>query len=301
MASTINLGNNAGIALTVISQESLPVLQKILPVFSAFTADFSADAAPIASVVTTRIPTAQSASIFDSGTGYTATGVSSSAVSITLGKHYHRTVGFSDVELQQGGLPLLMRVFVQPSIYSVCNEFQTDIFAQATIANFGSASYSGSTFVYDNYARGVKDLKKAGAMGDQNVLLNSDYFQNLASDIKNNYVIGDNTVVRDGVIGKLGGAKVWEVPALPSLSQGLVGFACVPSSIAIAARLPQVPQNLAYGEIANVVEPMSKFPLQFRTWYSMDKGATLYTVTVITGVQLGQTSGLKRYTDSTGT
>jgi len=293
MANTYS--NISGIPLTVIAQETLPVLQKLLPNFSAFTSDFSVNAAPVATAVVTRIPSAMTAASWDQSTGYVTAPATSSAITVTLGNHKHTTIGFTDVELQQGGLALLQRTFIQPAIYATVNSMATSLYALVTGSVFTAAGYSGSAFTFDNYSSAVSALHTSGALGPKNVILNTATYYSLMSDVKQNYVIGDPSVIRQGVIGDLAGATVWLSPSFTNgqaTAQDFSGFACTPSALCIAACVPQVPGNLNYGEIVNVTEPQSGFTIQLRSWYDMTLGQTKFTSTIIYGVAAGNTSCL---------
>ena len=296
MANTYS--NIAGIPLTVIAQETLPVLQKLLPKFSAFTSDFSGDASPVATAVVTRIPSVITAQDWATGTGYATMPATSSAVTITLNNHKHITLGFTDVELQQGGLAMLQRTFVTPAIFGVVNAMASTVFTMVSCSNFPMVGYSGSAFTFDNFSSAIQALDLSGSQGPRNVILNTPTYFSLLSDVKQNYVIGDSSVIREGVIGNLAGAQVWEVPGFTNggaIAGALdSGFACTPSGIAIAARVPQVPGNLAYGEIASVTEPKSGFTIQLRSWYDMTLGQTKFSTTVIYGAAVGNTSCLAR-------
>lgn len=301
MATTIN--SALGIPLTVIAQEGLPVLQKMLPKFTAFTYDFSGDAAPVATAVVTRLPGAMTPTAFSAANGYAYTAVSSSAVTINLNNHYHNTVGFTDLELQQGGLPLLMRTFVQPAIFGIVNQMADSIYSLTTASNFpGAVAYTGTTFTFDNFYAGATILDTSGSQGEKNAILNASYYAKLLADVKNNYVIGDSEAIREGVIGNLGGVRVWEAPGYQStrlpLNENAVGFMCTPSAIAIAARVPQIPSSMGYGEVENLVEPSTGFTIQLRRWYSMDLGQTKFTATAIWGVAVGNSANLTQYRSS---
>lgn len=291
MANTFNSLN--GVSLAVIVQESLPVLQKNLPSFAAFTTNYGDYASPVGASVTTRIPTAITAVDFSTSDGFKATPVSSSAVTVTLSSYKHATAKFTDTSIQNGGIEVLANTFIRPLVYAVYNAIHDDAMALVTNANYGAPAYSGSTFTFSDYSKGIKHLKQSGSMGQYNVVLNSDAFYTLCNDIKSNYVIGDASVIRQGVIGSLAGATVYEDPALPTNSETLAGFACTPAGICIATRFAEIPTNFA-GEIETVQLPGMP-PIQLRKWYSADEGGYKLSANCIYGVSKGHAASLKRY------
>src|SRR6266567_6644999 len=100
-----------GIALTAVAEESLPVLQKILPPFESFNTDFSSETAAAFTGITTRYPFAVTSSVYTRAAGYTTQDVQSSASLMTLGDVLHSVSAFTDYEVSTISLPRLVNTF----------------------------------------------------------------------------------------------------------------------------------------------------------------------------------------------
>lgn len=282
-----NLNELAGLQLTAIAAEALPVLQKAVPLFSLFSTDFSSDVATVGSAVSTRIPTAMTAAAYTRASGYTPLEASSSAVTVTLNKHYHYTVGYDDSEVGNVGLTKLQNTFIQPAIYSIVNQCQSDLFALITSGNFPAVGYSASyaNFGFSGLVAAQKCLDISGSMAPRGAILNVNTYYDLLDDVKANYVIGDNTAIRAGVVGNIAGSRVVMAPTIGT-GVGLAGFVAGKDAIAMASRVPSV-QGSSIVEVANVTDPDSGFTVQLRQWYSPDRGMWMITAVAIYGVAKG--------------
>ncbi len=283
-------------SLSLITQEALPVLQAAVPALTVFSTDFSADVAAQGSAIATRIPQSMTAAAYSAATGYVGTDVNPTAVTVTLNQHYHVTNSFTDAEVANLTLPRLMNTFITPAINGVVNKVAADVFALVTLSNYGTHAYSGSTATFANvFQTPMALLAASGVSPDKALVLNPSGYYSLMNDIKASNVIGDATVIRDGVIGKLGGATVVMAGGLPTNSESLFGFACGKEAIAIATRVPNLAGvSSALLEIENVTDENSGLTVQLRKWYSPDKGLWNISAIVIYGVAKGNGSALQR-------
>lgn len=292
-----NLNELAGLKLTAIAAEALPVLQAKVPLFSLFSTDFSSDVAQIGSAVSTRIPTAMTAAAYARSSGYTPLEASSSAVTVTLDKHYHYTVGYDDSEIGSVGLTKLQNTFIQPAINSIVNQVQSDLFALITSGNYPQVGYSASyaNFGFSGLVNAAKYLDASGSNAPRAALLNVNTYYDLLDDIKANYVIGDTAPIRAGTIGSIAGINVAMAPLVGS-GVGLAGFVAGKDAAAIAARVPSL---AAQGnvQVENVTDPDSGFTVQLRQWYSPDRGMWMVSAIAIYGVAKGNgKSGIRLLT-----
>lgn len=285
-----NLNELAGLKLTAIAQEALPVLQAKVPLLSLFTTDFSSDVAQVGSAVSTRIPTAMTAAAYTRANGYTPLEASSSAVTVTLNKHYHYTIGYDDSEVGSVGLAKLNSTFIEPAINSIVNQVQSDLFGLITAGNFSVAGYSASyaSFGFGGLVGCSKILDVSGAMAPRAALLNVNTYYDLLDDIKANYVIGDTAPIRAGTIGNIAGVSVAMAPGIGS-GVGLAGFVAGKDAIAMAARVPAL-TGASGIQVENVTDPNSGFTVQLRQWYSADRGMHMISAVAIYGVAKGNGS-----------
>ena len=298
MANTLG-----GINLAQIAQQTLETLSAEMPVVSAFTTDFSSEIADVGESVSTRVASAVSAG--DATSGYSATDVTSTAKTITLNKHKHFTAKFTDLEIAKGGLDMLERTFVKPTVHAVVNAMMDDLLALVTDTNFpDEVDVAAASFGADDVADLAGDLTtKNVAKTDRALVIKPTYFASLAQDnaIQASYAYGNPSAIRDNVVPKVHGFNVYEysdIPAntygigSPSVDHSLQGFACGPEALLIAARQPAIPQNWA-GAVESVQEPGTGMTIQLRNWYSGSAGAQYLTGTVMYGVAVG-TDSLKK-------
>ena len=298
MANTLG-----GINLAQIAQQTLETLSAEMPVVSAFTTDFSSEIADVGESVSTRVASAVSAG--DATSGYSATDVTSTAKTITLNKHKHFTAKFTDLEIAKGGLDMLERTFVKPTVHAVVNAMMDDLLALVTDTNFADeVDVAAASFGADDVADLAGDLTtKNVPKTDRALVIKPTYFASLAQDnaIQASYAYGNPSAIRDNVVPKVHGFNVYEysdIPAnaynigSPAVSHSLQGFACGPEALLIAARQPAIPQNWA-GAVESVQEPGTGVTLQLRNWYEGKDGAQYITATMIYGVATG-TDSLKK-------
>lgn len=290
MANTIG-----GINLAQIAQETLRTLLPQMPMLSAFTTDFSGDIAIKGESVTTRVATATAAG--DASGGYTSSDVTSTAKTITLNKHKHFTMGFTDAEAAKGGLDMLRRTFIEPAANCVVNAFLDDLLALVIAATFANSTLvTAANFDADD----VADL--AQALSDQNVrrqgrflLLKPTYTAALVKDnaIQNSQAYGGSEAIRENLSPRVHGFDVHEYTDIPANAEALEGIAGNKQGLIIAARVPGEPENW-FGEVQNVSDPDTGLTLQLRQWYEGKDGKHYVTVTVMYGVGVGVAANIHR-------
>ena len=288
MANSIN-----GIELAHIAQESLRLLTAEMPKLSGFTTDFSSDVAGSGTSVTTRIPVALAAS--DASGGYNTSDASTVAKTVTLNKHIHVTVGFTDFEVVQATLATLERAFIAPLVYGVTRKMMDDVFALATAANFPA------TAPYTNFgADAVTDLSQQMTVANvplagRSLYIRPDLYNALAKDdaIQAAYAFGSSEAVREGRVPRVAGFDIIEYNGLPV---ALAGMATSKEGILIAARQPATPRDFA-GAVESVTESGSGLTLQFRSWYDANAGQHKLCGTLIYGVAVGVAANVIRIED----
>ena len=285
--SGINLAHVAQSALDNLSAQQTPV--------SAFSTDFSSEIADVGESISTRIATAVAAG--DATSGYTASDVTSSAKTVTLNKHKHFTMAFTDLEIAKGGMSMLERTFVRPGTHSVINAMVDDLMALIVASEFGNVTgvITATNFGADDVATLAGDLTTLIVPKIERALsILPPYYASLAQDnaIQASYASTLDDSLRDHRVPRVHGFNVYEYSDIPTNSENLAGFACGPESLLIAARQPAIPQNWS-GAVESATDPDSGLTIQLRSWYEGKDGKQYLTMTVIYGVLVGSNS-LKR-------
>lgn len=288
--SGINLAHVAQSALDNLSAQQTPV--------SAFSTDFSSEIADVGESISTRIATAVAAG--DATSGYTASDVTSSAKTVTLNKHKHFTMAFTDLEIAKGGMNMLERTFVRPGTHSVINAMVDDLMALVVNSEFGNVvTVTATNFGADDVATLAGDLTTLNVPKNERALIIlPTYYASLAQDnaIQASYASTLDDSLRDHRVPRVHGFNVYEYSDIPTNSENLAGFACGPESLLIAARQPAMPQNWS-GAVESATDPDSGLTIQLRSWYEGKDGKQYLTMTVIYGVLVGSNS-LKRITSA---
>lgn len=295
MANTIN--TNGGLSLTVIAQDALPFLNPIAAKLDYFTTNFSDEVGQVGAAVSTRIVTRMTSSIYDSSTGYAAVAGTATAVTTNLNQHYFRTIAFTPVEMATIGLDKLTATYVGPAVAAVGNELMKQVYSLVTIANFGQSAYSGSAggFTYESILTGSQTLDLSGSNAPRATILNPYLYQPIVSQLKQNYVIGDSTVIRNGELGLLDNSMTVKDALLPTNGQGLAGFIAGKDALTIATRIPPAPGPGV--EVEYMAGP-GGLTFQVQRYYVQHLGQYHITVGVIGGWSLGNGSSLVRFQDS---
>ena len=197
----MSLNSLNGLSLTVIAQETLPVLQAATPMFGLISTDLSSEVATVGSAIATRIPSAMTAAAWDRSTGYASGNCTSSVVTCTLDKHYHVTVGFTDAEIGNIGLAKLQQTFIQPAIYGIVNQVQSDLYALITSAFTVGYSASYQNFGFTGLTNANKILVNSGSAAPKAAFLATNIYFDLLDDVKSNSVIGSTLPIRAGEVG----------------------------------------------------------------------------------------------------
>jgi hypothetical protein len=286
-----------GVNLAALAERSLDTLVDVLPRLQVFSTDFSADIATAGESVSTRVATQPSSASLATGYATNAQNSTTTAKTVTLGAVTGSVLGFNDAEWSKSNINLY-DIFIKPGINAVANDMIDDALALITSANFSTAAFTGASagFDEDDVADIGKVLTDAKVpKGNRSMVLSTAYYNALLKRdaVKLAYAIGGTEAIRQGVIPNISGFQVMEYTDIPSNSENLVGFACSPQGIIIAARSPAVPANFP-GEIMDVTEPDSGFTLQLRKWYSADDGQYYLSMAAMWGVAVGVAGNLKR-------
>jgi len=285
--------NIQNVNLDVISQRTLETLLPLLAPVRAMAADFSPDIMNEGESVKTRIVPRGTASDFSNG--FVASDANTTPVVINLSSQKGYGVGFSDAEISKSSIDL-NRIFVGPAANAVATAMMSDLFSNVKTSNYSltPAVVTAANFDSDVVADLAQQLTNANVPKTGRVLmLNPTYYGALAKDssIKLAYAFGTPEVIQQNIIRNVHGFDIYESTIIPDNGEHTAGFACWNEALCIAARQPALPQNW-YGQVANVIDPQSNLPLQFRFWYEGKDQKHYLSVQALWGTSVGNTGAL---------
>ena len=158
------------------------------------------------------------------------------AVSVTL-KHLHSTKAFNPITLAEYGEQYIVNAFVQNAVEELAAKCHAEIAAIITAANFSAVqTVTAANYGYDDVVDINTDLSTAKASRQRALILNPSYIGALRKDAKLTSAFntqGDNSVVRTGIVGRIGTLQVLQYAGLPNNGENLVGFAASKDAICI--------------------------------------------------------------------
>jgi hypothetical protein len=293
MANTIT-----GVNDEVVSQAALEQFTALLAPLSAFSTDFSGDAAAPGDTI--KVPVVENQTAIPFAGNYETGDADATGISVLLDKHDFKSNGVTDTEFHNSSFVQAERFGFQAGA-AVAKLVSNTILAVVTAANFGTAGFTGvaSTFTGDD----VVDLRTAltnKLAGDpRNLVLGPDYFGALLKDTGINHAdaFGGSEAVRAAMIpGLYGFQNVIEATQIPANAENLVGFAAHPASIAVAMRYlsPQQDAAAEYLDTRQVTDPGTGITLGYRRWYSTVNGKMWITLEANYGFVVTGIDGISR-------
>jgi hypothetical protein len=137
-----------------------------------------------------------------------------------------------------------------------------------------------------------KTLDDAKAPSPRYAVLNSTYISDLRKDttIVGNNVLGAN-IIRDGDLGVIAGARVYQFANLATNSENLAGWVAGPDAIAFATALPET--DIPGWEVANAVDTETGLGVQVIMGQEQS-GFMNVTCTLLLGAAVGRSTSLVR-------
>lgn len=287
----------------VITRDVLDSIVKQFPVLGSIATDFSGAAANFNEAVTSRVVTNPTVQDYNTtGGGYVAGNAATVDVPVTIDKHKHVTLKFSDQELS-GTNRNLAQEQIDASAYALGRKMVDDLYAILVPANFPAATNETVEALADvdrdTFIETRRALRSRGAMGPYFGLLNDTAFANLTKDneVANRDFVTEFPDFDGGVVRNVGGVRnIFEDVSLPANASNLIGFVGSKSALLIAARTPKDPAlamremgiDLSVpGVIDNVRNPETGLSIMHRYWYDMDRGELKMTLTWMYGVAKG--------------
>lgn len=281
-----------------ISQNALlPWMETLLPL-SAFSTNFSPDAADKLDTVKVPVIGAPSASSDYAG-DYTANADSeSSSVAVTLDRHKYKTVHLTAKEAATTSIPLLEKL-VTTAAQQLAIDVMSDIFTSITAANFGTPAIpaiSAEDFGYKTIIK-IREACAAAKMPQDSraLVLDNSYFSALLADdiVAKSFItpLAQQGVV-EAKVNRIAGFNVFETGCVPDNGENLVGFAAHPSSLAIAMRYLTPIAN--YDEAGAVTDPVTGLTFGYLRYTDTKSNKVYITLEALYGFKVVRPAGLQR-------
>ena len=281
-----------------ISQNALlPWMETLLPL-SAFSTNFSPDAADKLDTVKVPVIGAPSASSDYAG-DYTANADSeASSVAVTLDRHKYKTVHLTAKEAATTSIPLLEKL-VMTAAQQLAIDVMSDIFTSITAANFGTPAIpaiSAEDFGYKTIIK-IREACAAAKMPQDSraLVLDNSYFSSLLADdiVAKSFI---SPLAQQGVVeakvNRIAGFNVYETGCVPDNGENLVGFAAHPSSLAIAMRYLTPIAN--YDEAGAVTDPVTGLTFGYLRYTDTKSNKVYITLEALYGFKVVRPAGLQR-------
>ena len=281
-----------------ISQNALlPWMETLLPL-SAFSTNFSPDAADKLDTVKVPVIGAPSASSDYAG-DYTANADSeASSVAVTLDRHKYKTVHLTAKEAATTSIPLLEKL-VTTAAQQLAIDVMSDIFTSITAANFGTPAIpaiSAEDFGYKTIIK-IREACAAAKMPQDSraLVLDNSYFSALLADdiVAKSFItpLAQQGVV-EAKVNRIAGFNVYETGCVPDNGENLVGFAAHPSSLAIAMRYLTPIAN--YDEAGAVTDPVTGLTFGYLRYTDTKSNKVYITLEALYGFKVVRPAGLQR-------
>ena len=286
------MSNSISAAPSVLSAGVLSALKNKLPVLSGISSIFSARPGSTGMAIQVPLIGTSTATAFSTG-GYLTQDdatITSATVSLT---QYKISSRFTPSNLKDYGADFFVNNFVQTASIGLAQKVMDVINAQVTDANYSVSSTSGADLSYSELVAVQKTLDDAKAPSPRYAVLNSTYVSDLRKDttIVGNNVLGAN-IIRDGDLGVIAGARVYQFANLSANSENLAGWVAGPDAIAFASALPDS-MDIPGFEVSNATDQDTGLGVQVLV--GMEQSGYLnVTATLMFGAAVGRATSLVR-------
>lgn len=286
------MANSISAAPSVLSAGVLSALKNKLPVLSGISSIFSARPGSTGMAIQVPLIGTSTATAFSTG-GYLTQDdatITSATVSLT---QYKISSRFTPSNLKDYGADFFVNNFVQTASIGLAQKVMDVINAQVTNANYSVSSTSGADLSYAELVAVQKTLDDAKAPSPRYAVLNSTYISDLRKDttIVGNNVLGAN-IIRDGDLGVIAGARVYQFANLATNSENLAGWVAGPDAIAFASALPDS-MDIPGFEVSNATDQDTGLGVQVLV--GMEQSGFLnVTATLMFGAAVGRATSLVR-------
>lgn len=286
------MANSISAAPSVLSAGVLSALKNKLPVLSGISSIFSARPGSTGMAIQVPLIGTSTATAFSTG-GYLTQDdatITSATVSLT---QYKISSRFTPSNLKDYGADFFVNNFVQTASIGLAQKVMDVINTQVTAANYSVDTTSGADLSYAELVAVQKTLDDAKAPSPRYAVLNSTYISDLRKDttIVGNNVLGAN-IIRDGDLGVIAGARVYQFANLSANSENLAGWVAGPDAIAFASALPDS-MDIPGFEVSNATDQDTGLGVQVLV--GMEQSGYLnVTATLMFGAAVGRATSLVR-------
>jgi len=285
------MSNSITAAPAVLAQGVISSLSNKLPVLSGISTVFSARPGTQGMSIQVPLIGTSSATTFGAS-GYLTQDdatITSSTVSLS---HYKVSSRFTPSNLKEYGPQFFINNFVNTASIALAQKVMDVINTQVTLANYAAYSVSGAALTYAELVGVQKTLDDAKAPTPRYAVLNSTYISDLRQDTQ---IVGNNVlgaqIIRDGDLGVIAGARVYQFANLAANSQSLAGWVAGPDAIAFASALPET--DIPGWEVANATDETTGLSVQVIMGQEQS-GYMNVTATLLFGAAVGRSTSLVR-------
>jgi hypothetical protein len=286
------MANSITAAPSVLSAGVLSALVNKLPVLSGISSVFSARPGSTGMSIQVPLIGTSSATAFGSGGYLTQDDATITAATVSL-TQYKISSRFTPSNLKDYGADFFVNNFVQTASIGLAQKVMDVINTQVTAANYSVSSTSGADLSYAELVGVQKTLDDAKAPSPRYAVLNSTYVSDLRKDttIVGNNVLGAN-IIRDGDLGIIAGARVYQFANLATNSENLAGWVAGPDAIAFGSALPDS-EGIPGFEVSNATDAGTGLGVQVLV--GMEQSGFLnVTATLMFGAAVGRATSLVR-------
>jgi hypothetical protein len=286
------MANSITAAPSVLSAGVLSALVNKLPVLSGISSVFSARPGSSGMAIQVPLIGTSTATAFGSGGYLTQDDATITASTVTL-TQYKISSRFTPSNLKDYGADFFVSNFVQTASIGLAQKVMDVINAQVINANYSASDTVGTDLTYAELVGVQKTLDDAKAPSPRYAVLNSKFVSDLRKDttIVGNNVLGAN-IIRDGDLGIIAGARVYQFANLAANSESLAGWVAGPDAIAFASALPDS-EGIPGFEVSNATDAGTGLGVQVLV--GMEQSGFLnVTATLMFGAAVGRATSLVR-------
>ena len=286
------MANSITAAPSVLSAGVLSALVNKLPVLSGISSVFSARPGSTGMSIQVPLIGTSTATAFGSGGYLTQDDATITAATVSL-TQYKISSRFTPSNLKDYGADFFVNNFVQTASIGLAQKVMDTINTQVTAANYSTGNTTGADLSYAELVAAQKALDDAKAPSPRYAVLNSTYIADLRKDttIVGNNVLGAN-IIRDGDLGIIAGARVYQFANLAANSENLAGWVAGPDAIAFASALPDS-EGIPGFEVSNATDAGTGLGVQVLV--GMEQSGFLnVTATLMFGAAVGRSTSLIR-------
>ena len=286
------MANSITAAPSVLAAGVLSSLQNKLPVLSGISTVFSARPGSSGMAIQVPLIGVSTASAYSTNGYLDGDNATVTATTVSLA-HYKISSRFTPSNLKDYGADFFVNNFVQTASIGLAQKVMDVINTQVTAANYSVSSTSGADLAYSELVGVQKTLDDAKAPSPRYAVLNSTYVSDLRKDttIVGNNVLGAD-IIRDGDLGIIAGARIYQFSNLSANSEGLAGWVAGPDAIAFASALPDSTDIPGF-EVSNATDAGTGLGVQVLV--GMEQSGYLnVTATLMFGAAVGRATSLVR-------